>query len=78
MGKNLKLLRMLVLIVVFGGLIVLATRLSGAAAVVVWVIIAVGIFVAIFLIAGTNPSLRFDDATKQVFAQRRSGWPACH
>jgi hypothetical protein len=74
-GKNLKLLRVLVLVVVFGGLIVLATRLQGAAAVVVWVIVAVGILAAIFLVAGTKPSLRFDDATKQVFAQWQAGHP---
>ena len=74
MQKNLKLLRVLAFVVVFGGLIVLATQLSGAAAIVVWVIFAIGVFAAIFLVAGTSPNLRFDEATKQVFAQ----WQAAH
>jgi hypothetical protein len=73
--KNLKLLRILAFVVVFGGLIVLATNLSGAAAGVVWVLWAVGIFVAIFAVAGTSPSLRYDDATKQAFAQWRAAHP---
>jgi len=72
--RNLKLLRALVLVVVLGGLIVLATRLHGAAAVVVWVVVLVGFFVAMFSIAGTAPSPRLNDATKQVFAQ----WQASH
>jgi hypothetical protein len=73
--RNLKLLRALVLVVVLGGLIVLATRLHGAAAVVVWVIVLVGVFVAMFMIAGTAPTLRLDGVTKQVFAQWQAGHP---
>lgn len=74
MRTNLRLLRALVFVVVLGGLIVLATRLHGAAAVVVWVVVVAGFFVVIFMVVGTKPTLRWNDATKQVFAQ----WQAAH
>lgn len=74
MQRNLRLLRYLAFVVVFGGLIVLATRLHGAAAVVVWVAWAVLLIATVLVSFGTKPSLRFDAATQQVFAR----WQAAH
>lgn len=74
MQRNLKLLGILTFVVVFGGLMVLATRLHGAAAVVVWMIWLLGLVVTFFLVAGPKASLPLNEATKQVFAQ----WQAAH
>lgn len=53
---------------------VLATRLHGAAAVVVWLVWLAGLVATLFLVAGTKASLPMNEATKQVFAQ----WQAAH
>ena len=74
MRRNLKLLGILAFVVVFGGLVVLATSLHGAAAVVVWVIWLLGLVATFFLVAGRKASLPLNEATKQVFAQ----WQAAH
>src|SRR5215472_13780398 len=54
---------------------VLATRLHGAAAVVVWMIWLVGLVATFFLVAVPKASLPLNEATKQVFAQWRTAHP---